>query len=151
MKRRHLVTALLVMLIIAALTGFTPAAAQQEPAEEVQIINQLVTIDPYEVIQPATVNSKPGTTVVWINASQFPVEILFLDKKVALACGSPANFSLGKGGAYESAQLSRGGTASLCFTQKGKYEYVVRSSRTLLLQYGGTKERKETRGTIVIQ
>lgn len=149
MKRSYRVMALITMLATASLMGF-PCAAAEQSVGEVQIINQLVTIDPYEVIQPATVNSKLGTTVVWINASQFPVEIIFLDKKVALACGAPVNFTIGKGGAYESAQIPRGGSASLCFTQPGKYEYVVRSSRTLLLEYG-KKERKETRGAIVIR
>lgn len=148
MKKSPFMTALLVIPVMAALTGFSSAA--EETTEPAQIINQIVTIDPYEVIKPATVHAKPGTTVVWINASQFPVEILFLDKKVALACGSPANFSLGKGGAYQSSQLPRGGTASLCFTRQGKYEYVVTSTRTLFMEHG-TEERKKTRGTIIIQ
>jgi len=148
MKRIHAAMILLVMLGTAGLTCFS--YAENKIPGEVQIVNELVTIDPYEVIQPPIVNAKAGTTVVWINASKFPVEILFLDKKVSLACGAPTNFSLGKGSAYESAQIPRGGTASLCFIQTGKYEYVVKSSRTLFLEYG-KQERKEMRGTIIIQ
>jgi plastocyanin len=148
MRRKHAAAILFVMPVLAALTCLS--YAEIEIPGEVQIVNELVTIDPYEVIQPPIVNAKPGTTVVWINASKFPIEILFLDKKVSLACGAPTNFFPGKGGAYESAQIPRGATASLCFTQTGKYEYVVKSSRTLFLEYG-KQERKEMRGTIIIR
>lgn len=80
--------------------------------------------------QNLLLTSEPGTTVIWLNRSKHPVEILFLDKKVVLACGSPVNFIVGKGGAYESAKIPFGGTASLCFLEKGRYDYKVKSSRT---------------------
>jgi hypothetical protein len=75
------------------------------------------------------------------------MEILFLDKRVVLACGSPVNFFVGKGGAYESAKIPFGGTASLCFTEKGRYEYIIKVSRTF---YAATIER-DNRGTILIK
>jgi hypothetical protein len=75
------------------------------------------------------------------------VEILFLDPKITLACGTPVNFILGKDGAYESAKIPLGGTASLCFTKNGKFDYVVKSSRTF---YNQTLAR-EHRGSIIIR
>jgi hypothetical protein len=87
---------------------------------------------------------------VWINTAAFPVEIIFLGKKVALACGSPINFSIDKDGAFHSAIIPRGGTASLCFIEQGTYSYKLESSGTLTLEYG-KQERKESRGTIVIE
>jgi hypothetical protein len=65
-----------------------------------------------------------------VNHSQTPQEIRFVDKKVTLACAAPVNFFVNKDGAYESGKIPFGGTASLCFTEKGKYEYEVKSSRT---------------------
>ncbi len=57
------------------------------------------------VVDPSTLVSEPGTTVVWVNFSKTPVELLFLNKKVTVTCGSPVNFFVGKDGAYESAKI----------------------------------------------
>ena len=73
--------------------------------------------------------------------------MLFLDKKVVLACDAPVNFFVGKDGAYESGKIPFGGTAGLCFTEKGKYDYIVKSSRTFYL----IKEQNEYKGTILIK
>ena len=97
---------------------------------EVKVINKIITVSPREGLKPNTLTSRPGTTVIWVNHSQQPIEILFLDKKVTLACGTPVNFFVGKDGAYESAKIPFGGTASLCFTQKGKFDYIYRASST---------------------
>ena len=82
-----------------------------------------------------------------MNHSRFPIEILFLDKKVVLACGSPVNFFVGKDGVYESNKIPSGGTASLCFIEKGTYEYNVKSSSTF---YTGRIQRGH-QGSIEIQ
>ena len=111
-----------------------------------KLVNKTVTISTYEGLIPAAINSKPGTTVIWVNRSRHPVEILFPFKKVVLACGSPINFSIGKGGAYEIARIPFGGTASLCFTEKGKYEYVFKASSTYYPMY-----EKEYQGVIWIK
>ena len=132
-----------VMVFLCGL-GFTHAA--EEKAEEMKVINKIVTVKTYEGLMPATLSSQPGTTVIWVNHSPQPVEILFLDKKVVLACGSPVNFFVGKDGAYESAKIPFGGTASLCFTEKGKYEYLFKASATFY-----PMDEKEHRGIIWIK
>ena len=145
MKRKSVITITAIFMGILCLVGLTFAAEDQ--AGEIKVINKIVTLSPSEGIKPTAVNSGSGTTVIWVNHDRGPVEILFLDKKVILACSSPVNFFVGKDGAYESAKIPFGGTASLCFTDKGKYEYIVKSSRTF---YSSTTAR-EHRGIIWIK
>ena len=129
---------------IILIAGF--AFAAENEAEELKVINKIVTVSTYQGIQPSTLESSPGTTVIWVNHSRDPVEILFLDKKVTLACGSPVNFFVGKNGAYESAKIPFGGTASLCFTETGKFDYVFKASATFY-----PLRKKEHRGIVWIK
>ena len=135
---------MLTMVVVFCCAGLTPA--EEEKGEEVKMINKVVTVKTYEGLVPATLRSEPGTTVIWVNHSPQPVEILFLDKKVVLACGAPVNFFVGKDGAYESGKIPFGGTASLCFTEKGKYEYVFKTSATFY-----PMKEKEHRGVVWIR
>jgi plastocyanin len=136
MKKKRSVFTFVLLAVIVCLAGI--AFAAEKKAEELSIVNKIITVTGYEGAQPSTLTSGPGTTVVWVNHDRQPVEILFLDKKVVLACGSPVNFFVGKDGAYESGKMPFGGTASLCFTEKGKYEYRVRASRTF---YPGVEDK----------
>ena len=152
MKRIHFITitAVLVGLIFTASLSY----GAEEKDQELKLVNRTVTIittesardDMRPVVDPVNLNSAPGTTVIWINFSKTPVELLFLDKKVTTACGSPVNFFVGKDGAYESAKIPFGGTASLCFLEKGKFEYMVNTSSTFY-----PSKMKEQRGIIWIE
>lgn len=122
-------------------------AAEEKADEEIKIVNKMVVLTAGEGAKPASLTTKPGTTVIWINRSRLPMEILFLDKQVVLACGSPVNFIVGKDGAYESAKIPFGGTASLCFLEKGRYEYKIKSSSTFYDQ----EYLQEKRGSIIIK
>jgi plastocyanin len=122
----------------------------EDVPKEIQLTTKNIFIKNNRVLEPATLNTNLGTTVVWINTSSFPVEIIFLGKKVTLACGSPMNFSIDKDGAFHSAIIPRGGTASLCFIEKGSFTYKIESAGTLLMEYG-KPERKVSKGTVVIQ
>ncbi len=141
MKREKLMVISTLLILFFPLTGITFAA------EEIKVINKVITINSEQGVNPSNLSSKAGTTVIWVNYSRRPAEILFLDKKVVMACGSPVNFFVGKGGAYESAKIPFGGTASLCFTGKGKYEYILKSSATFYQLEKG----KEFRGVIWIK
>jgi plastocyanin len=145
MKRKGLITFIAIYMGIFLLVGVTFAA--EEKKAEIKVVSKVVTIHPSEGLVPPTVTADLGTTVVWLNRDRSPVEILFTDKKVTIACGSPVNFIIGKGGAYESAKIPFGGTASLCFLNNGSFDYVVKSSRTF---YTGTIER-DHKGTITIR
>jgi len=152
MKRIHLITipVVLVGLIFSASLSF----GEEEKDQELKLVNRTVTIittesardDMKPVVDPVNLNSAPGTTVIWVNFSKTPVELLFLDKKVTTACGSPVNFFVGKNGAYESAKIPFGGTASLCFLEKGKFEYMVNTSSTFY-----PSKMKEQRGFVWIE
>ena len=144
MKRKQIVSLVILLAGFICLQGMTSAA--EEKATELEVASTIVTISAYEGIQPATLSVKPGTTVVWLNRSRIPAEILFWDKKVVMACGSPVNFTIGKDGAYESGKIISRGTASLCFLEKGTYEYMVKGSGTFY-----TKGGKEFRGTVTVE
>jgi plastocyanin len=140
-----------VITIAVHILSFIPGTrAAEEIPQELTLTTENIIIKNNRVLDPQSLTSKLGTTVIWINTSAFPVEIIFLGKKVALACGSPMNFSIDKDGAFHSAIIPRGGTASLCFIEKGTYSYKLETSGMLTLEYG-KQERKESQGTIVIE
>ena len=147
MKQKHLYISLLVLLGIFYCTRFLPAAAEEEQTEQLKIVNKIIIINEYEEVRPLTVTTQTGTTVIWVNHSRTPVEILFLDKRVTVACGSPVNFFVGKGGAYESGKIPFGSTASLCFLEKGTYEYMIKSSRTFYMK----QIERDAKGKIMIE
>jgi len=146
MQKKRLLTTLLVLLGVFYCTRVLPVA-EEEQTEQLKIVNKIIIIDEYEEVRPLTVTTQTGTTVIWVNHSRTPVEILFLDKRVTVACGSPVNFFVGKGGAYESGKIPFGSTASLCFLEKGTYEYMIKSSRTFYMK----QIERDSKGKIVIE
>ena len=142
--RKSLIAIITLFLVVFCFPGSSSAAGEEKVS--LKVINKIIIINEYEEVKPLTITSPPGTTVIWVNHSRTPVEILFLDKKVTLACGSPVNFFIGKDGAYESAKIPFGGTASLCFTEKGKFDYVFKASSTFY-----PLREKEHRGIIWIK
>jgi plastocyanin len=145
MKRNRLIGGAAIFIVMFYLPVLT-FAAEEKTKEEIKIINKIVVLSA-EGAKPATITSEPGTTVIWLNRSRHPIELLFLDKKVVLACGSPVNFIIGKGGAYESAKIPFGGTASLCFLEKGRFDYKIHSSRT----FYDREFLTDHRGSVVIK
>jgi len=93
MKRRSIIVLSVLVLAGLCLSGLSFAADERQ--EDLKIINKIITIDS-EGTSPVTLTSQPGTTVIWVNNSRFPIEILFLDKQVTLSCGSPVNFFIGQ-------------------------------------------------------
>lgn len=142
--RRSLIAMTALLLVVFSLSETIDAAGEEKGS--LKIINKIVIINEYEEVKPITITSPPGTTVIWVNHSRTPVEILFLDKKVTAACGSPVNFFAGKNGAYESGKIPFGGTASLCFLEKGIYNYIIKSSRTFYIK----QIERENKGLITI-
>lgn len=136
----------LFVLVLGGLYLAGSSFAAEENKEELKIVNKIITVS-YEGTRPVTLTSEPGTTVIWVNNSRFPIEILFLDKQVTLACGSPVNFFIGGDKTYESNKIPSGGTASLCFLEEGTYDYKVKSSQTF---YTGRIQRGE-KGSIIIK
>jgi len=134
-------------LVIIVTLLMNPLLAAEGEEGGVQLITKVIVITGHSGLKPPDIISQRGTTVVWVNHSNTPQEILFLDKKVVLACGSPVNFIVGHDGAYESSKVPFGGTASLCFTEKGTYTFIVKSSKTFIQQ----PQDKEYRGSVTIE
>ena len=144
MKRALSITCSLAIIIVC-MVGHLFAA--EETAETLTITNKIVVVKTVEQPDPVTLFGKPGTTVIWVNHSKYPVEVIFTEKQVVLACGSPMNFFVNKEGTYESHKIPSGGTASLCFTEKGRYVYKTKPSKNFPLGKKGT----EHSGTIWIK
>lgn len=144
MKTRKVVLLLFFIAITLCLTGLLAYA--EEETEELTISNRIVSVSTNQGLKPSNLTIKPGTTVIWVNYSRDPIEILFLDKGVTLACGSPVNFFIGKEGAYESAKIPFGGTASLCFLEKGRFDYMFKKSSTFY-----PMAEREHKGFVLVQ
>ena len=144
MKRALSITCSLA-IIIACVVGHLFAA--EEKTETLTITNKIVVVKTVEQPDPVTLFGQAGTTVIWVNHSKYPVEVVFTEKQVVLACGSPMNFFVNKEGTYESHKIPSGGTASLCFTEKGRYVYKTKPSKNFPLG----KKGKEHSGTIWIK
>jgi plastocyanin len=145
MMKKALIITFSLNIAIFCMVGHLFAA--EEKTEALTITNKIVVVKTFEQPDPVTLFGQPGTTVIWVNHSKFPVEVLFTEKKVVLACGSPMNFFVGKEGSYESNKIPSGGTASLCFTEKGRYVYKTKPSKNFPLG----KKGKEHSGTIWIK
>jgi hypothetical protein len=94
MARRGLVIIVALCMVMCCLNGIIFAA--EEEAEELKVTNRIVRISAKEGAVPSNLTSEPGTTVIWVNNARSILEVLFLDKKVTLACGSPVNFFVGE-------------------------------------------------------
>jgi plastocyanin len=138
---------ILATVLMLAIFLVNPLLSVEGEEEGVALVTKVVVIKGQSELKPPDIISQRGTTVVWVNHSSTPQEILFLDKKVVLACGSPVNFIVGHDGTYESSKIPFGGTASLCFTEKGKYAYTVTSSKT----FSHRATDKAQKGTVTIK
>jgi plastocyanin len=102
------------------LTGLTPALTTAEEGHALVVLK-----GDFQAISPDPLKVKQGTTVIWVNEGKEPVSIL-IKTKVGIACKNPVNFYNDLFGYYETGQVLPGATASICFIDKGKYEYEVK-------------------------
>jgi plastocyanin len=100
-------------------------------------------------INPSKAMVKPGTTVVWVNQADSPVEIQFEGKQVTMACQNPVHFVVDDKGSFISNNIPMGAVASLCFIEKGDFNYVVRRALKPSQSYKETP--KEFKGKVVVQ
>ena len=132
-------------LLHVGLTGQDLVA--EEETGDLTNTKKIVVVKTFEEPDTITLFVTVGTTINWINHSKYPVQVVFLVKQVVLACCSPVNFVVGKDGTYESIKMSSGGTASLCFTEKGRYSYKTIPSKKFIVG----KKGKEHFGTVWIK
>ena len=100
-------------------------------------------------LDPKLVMVKSGTTVIWMNHSESLAVIQFRGKQVTIACKNPTNFILDKEGSFISNRIPQGAVASLCFIEKGTYNYVLsRGPRTTA---SVKTDLPDVHGTIVVE
>ncbi len=112
--------------------------------------NQLIRLNYLSGMSPADVTVKAGTTVIWINDARAMVLLQFQGQQVTMACKSPVNFVIDEQGSFISNLIPQGSVASLCFVEKGTYEYVFRKAPE-----AGTYQKrsniKEYKGVITVE
>ena len=113
---------LFVLLIVGAvlITALAPAVTNAEEGHALVVLK-----GDYQAVSPDPLKVKQGTTVIWVNEGKEPISIL-IKTKVGIACKNPVNFYADLFGYYETGQVLPGATASICFIDKGKFEYEVK-------------------------
>ena len=112
-------------------------AAPKSPRSQVIRMHYLGAVSPEEV------TIVPGTTVVWVNNSRDTLEIQFEGKQVTAACKSPVHFVLDEQGSFLSNPIPQGSVASLCFVEKGEFNYVARRAWGWNMRTGGGMPKRE--------
>ena len=112
--------------------------------------HQLIRLNYLSGISPAEATVKAGTTVIWMNDARAMVQLQFKGKQVTMACKSPVNFVIDDQGSFISNLIPQGSVASLCFVEKGTYEYVFypRAGGTNWQQRSAQKQYK---GVITVE
>ena len=101
------------------------------------------------MISSPEVTIEPGTTVIWINQSDVTIELKFQGKQVTMACKSPVHFVVDENGSFLSNRIPIGSVASLCFVEKGEFDYVARTA--LAFDQAYVKEVKEFKGKVIVK
>jgi plastocyanin len=145
----------MVVVGIIVCCAFSAAAYAEESQEKIQPTldikaHQVIRINYLEGISPAEVTVKAGTTVIWMNDSRAMVQLQFEGKQVTMACKSPVNFIIGDNESFISNFIQQGAVASLCFVEKGTYNYVFRKA-PVLAPHTTRGEYKDTKGKITVE
>jgi len=147
------------VVCICVIVGCMIAATAFAEAEQKKIQPELALKTPPELIRlhyiagisPADVIVKAGTTVIWMNDSRAPVQLQFQGRQVTMACKSPVNFVIDENGSFISNLIPQGSVASLCFVEKGTYNYVFRKGMTATAGYDLRESIKEFKGIITVE
>ena len=115
--------------------------------QEAKSTSQVVSLLPDE-IKPPTATVTRGTTVIWVNEARGMVEIQFINtESMTVACDSPIAFVKNLEGQFVSDKIPFASVASICFIQKGEFNYEIRRE-TSSVSPGKTKELK---GKIIVK
>jgi len=97
-------------------------------------------------IIPPSLTVKPGATVIWVNESKSLIEILFPHKKITVSCQNPVNFMVDVDGSFVSNKIGLGAVASICFIEKGAFDFIVKR-----LSPGKSSPEAEFNGKIIVE
>jgi len=124
MKQLLQACAICVCLLLFVCTAQAQPAGKVAPEKKVEG-HQVIQINKIEGIDPKLAMVKTGTTVIWFNHTDSIAEIQFTGKAITLACKSPTHFIVDEEGSFISDRIPQGAVASLCFIEKGTYNYVL--------------------------
>ena len=147
---KHVMKALAVCVCLTLVAVCSAQAqAQDKVAPEKKIEgHQVIQMDKISGLDPKLAMVKPGTTVIWFNRTDSVAEIQFTGKEVTLACKNPTHFIVDEEGSFVSDRIPPSAVASLCFVEKGTYNYVLkrgpRSSAAV------KTDQPDVNGTIVV-
>jgi plastocyanin len=152
--KRNVWLAMVVCLCFGLMLSFGSAFSQAEKSDKIQpekkiAGTQIIRLHSSGGINPAKATVVPGTTVIWINEADSPVEIQFEGKQVTMACQNPVHFVIDDKGSFISNNIPLGAVASLCFIEKGEFNYVVR--RALKPSQSYKESPAEFKGKITVQ
>lgn len=141
-------------LCLAFILPLSDAGAQTEKTDKIQpekkiVGTQIIRLGDMGNINPSVATVKPGTTVIWINEAASPVEIQFSGKQVTMACQNPVHFVVDDKGSFISNNIPMGAVASLCFIEKGEFNYIARRALKPSQSYKTTPS--EFKGKIVVE
>jgi plastocyanin len=146
--------ALVVCLCFGFVLSTSAAFGEAEKSEKIQpdkkiAGSKIIRLHYSGGINPATATVPAGTTVIWINEANSPVEIQFEGKQVTMACQNPVHFVIDDKGSFISNNIPLGAVASLCFIEKGEFNYVVR--RALKPSQSYKESPGEFKGKIIVE
>ena len=79
--KTKIIAAVITIAVQILSCAYGTQAAEEIPSE-MSLSTENIIIKNQRVLEPASLTTKLGTTVVWINTSAFPVEIIFLGKRL---------------------------------------------------------------------
>jgi plastocyanin len=149
MKQVMKALAVCVCLMLFAVCSAQAQTADKVAPEKKIAGHQVIQLDKISGLDPKLALVKAGTTVIWLNRTDSIAEIQFTGKEVTLACKNPTHFIVDEEGSFVSDRIPPSAVASLCFVEKGTYNYVLkrgpRSSASV------KTDLPDVNGTIVVE
>jgi plastocyanin len=132
------------------LFAVTSAQAQNEKIvpEMKGTSHQVIRLNYTFGVDPAKVTLAQGTTVIWMNSGRSNAKIKFTGKQVTLACKSPVHFVVDEAGSFTSNDIPPGAVASLCFVEKGAFDYTVTQETPL---QNPTAAPRVSKGQLIVE
>ena len=141
MQKKNIFKIVVGIFVCCMLTASVYAEEAKEKIQPTLDIkaHQLIRLNYLAGISPADVTVQAGTTVIWMNDARAMVQLQFEGQQVTMACKSPVNFIVDDKGSFISNLIPQGSVASLCFVEKGTYDYVFRKAPE-----GSTYQKRES-------
>gem|GEM_PF-339984 len=133
-----IVVGIIVCCVFSACVYAEQAQEKIQPTLDIKA-HQLIRLNYLAGISPSDVTVQAGTTVIWMNDARAMVQLQFEGQQVTMACKSPVNFIVDDKGSFVSNLIPQGSVASLCFVEKGTYDYVFRKAPE-----GSTYQKRES-------